>query len=337
MKKNGKLQRNIGTSFSDESTIYSGLPMPLSKENNTKTENTKLIIPKHSKQKLLLRNLTAIGAQSEFNISLKNNMVFFKSSEDYRKIIDNLTVDSEREIADIVTSLKHKSYSHQFNNANRIAKDNPYKNTILELLLNEGEAMHIGEHVYKIDPKSERVYVIDSKRSFDYIDLYNQNIANSRITPYNTNLDVIVEVEEPAMWCSASYAPPKQQTSYVWYSPSTGVTKHQSMAKYFTLGIYFKLFGEISANTSKSAYGSTPFEFVFDLGLGYIHWKERCGSMADFATITSGTKSGGSNPSTTFTTYQGSKGLTNFFFQFWTRDVFTNTYPYGTCVVRHNW
>jgi hypothetical protein len=323
MRKIEKVQESTSARLIRENSFDHTLPKPIGNGNNKPIIN-KPIIPRGLKKKLPLRNLTAIGAQSELNITRKNNLIYFKSSEDYRKLVDNLSYESETEVKALLSSLKHKSFINRNSSNSQTGMFNPYRSTILEYLLNENEAVQIGDHVYKIRSQDGLIDVITPGRSWDYTDLYSLN-SNPRIVTHPINLDIISLVEGDNLWCSASYAPPAQMTSPVW---NVGVSQHQSLAKYTTLGIYFKLYGEIS-NISRSS-----FEFIFNDGLGYIHWQERCGSMADYGTRTPGTHI---SNSLQYKTYEGSKGLTNYFFQFYTWSNQKNDFGYGWLCIRHNW
>jgi hypothetical protein len=201
-----------------------------------------------------------------------------------------------------------------------------------EAMLNTDKIIQIGDYIYRINPKKEQVFVLASKFNSEYLDLVNENIANTNIKVYSTGDNVLELVENNTASKSASLFCPEPGIGWKgdgadFYSAGTQRRAAVDFVKY---GIYFSLFARIWPSI-----GGNEFVFDFNGTLGYIHYKVRCGATVDYGVISSGNQN--QSAQQRYQSWQGSTNLTNLFFAFTPRYNSSSPALSRMVVIRQNW
>lgn len=268
----------------------------------------------------------------ELGISLSGNVLVFKTIEDYRRVVDNPT---EEVSGTVTTVIKKFSKFQSYLTSRRRAIESAFNDEYFESMLNSDQVVQIGEHLFRVNPKAKKVFVLPASKINEYKDLVAENVANKSISVYSTDedvLDLVAGASNQKMFgliCNeGGVGADAAQINF-----TIGNTNYQTLAAFNKYGIYFSLFAEVNPSA-----GSNQFLFEFNNGFGYIHWHARCGATADFGTTTAGNKN--SNAKQRYESYQGSKNLANFFFKYRILVNLSccNSFPVTESnVIRKNW
>lgn len=273
----------------------------------------------------------------EFNLTLSENRLVFKSIEDYKKAVDNPTEEIARKFKQALNNFTNfKSYLATKNE--KIVKstnDDGFNDTYFEAILNSDKIVQIGDYLYKINPLSQSVYVLSAKYISDYKDLVNENTNNSNIKIYSTGDNVLELVEtntaskNTALFCSeggiGGYA-----DGVDFVAGAGSGSSRRAAVDFNRYGIYFSLFARIWPSA-----GGNEFVFDFNGTLGYIHYHVRCGSTADYGVISGGNQN--QSAEQRYQSYQGSTNLNNMFFAFTPRYNSSSPALSRMVVIRANW
>lgn len=271
----------------------------------------------------------------EFNLNLVNNRLIFKTKSDYQKVVDN----PSKEISDKFTLCLNNysdfnSYSDFKKNKKITNKEDLFNDPYFESMLNADKIIQIGDFIYRINPKNEKVFVLSSKYENEYSDLVNENVDNENIKVYSTGDDVLDLVENNLAGKNVSLFCPEggvggDADGVDFTVPGTNRTSRAAV-DFNRYGIYFSLFARIWPSV-----GGSEFVFDFNGTLGYIHYKVRCGATADYGLITGGNQNQSSEQR--FQSYQGSTNFTNYFFAFTPRINSASPALSRMVVIRRNW
>ena len=296
-----------------------------------KESKTALNQAETSQTNIVAENILA----KELNMSLENNHLVFKTTADYQKIVDNPT----KEISDKLTlAINHyvdfKSYA-EYKTENKISNEvDLFNDPYFESMLNVDKIIQIGDYLYRVNPKTEKVYVLSIKFNAEYQDLVNENISNTNIKVYSTSDNVLELVENniasksTALFCSEGGIGWKADLAK--FSSGTGVNNVEALAAFNKYGIYYSLFATI-----KPSVGSSQFKFNFNGSVGYIHYHVRCGATVDYATISTGNANASAEQR--YQSWQGSTNLNNLFFGFTVQDNTTTALLSRMVVIRQYW
>ena len=266
----------------------------------------------------------------ELGISLAGNVLVFKTIEDYRRVVDNPTEEVSRTVRAVIKKFsKFQSYL----TSRRSAIEPAFNDEYFESMLNSDQVVQIGEHLFRVNPKTKKVFVLPASKINEYKDLVAENVSNKSISVYSTDEDVLDLVTGNAsnqkmfgLICSeGGVGADAAKTNF-----KIGNTNHETLAAFNKYGIYYSLFAEVYPST-----GSNQFLFEFTNGFGYIHWHARCGLTADYGTTSAGYNMG--NSKQRYQSYQGSKNLANFFFGYRILKKSNSTPLTGMNVIRKNW
>ena len=272
----------------------------------------------------------------EFNLTLFENRLVFKSVDDYKKVIDNPTEETIKKFKFAVNNFSNfKSYHELKNELNIKNSDDLFNDPYFEAILNTDKAIQIGDYIYRINPKKEQVYVLASKFNSEYLDLVNENIANTNIKVYSTGDNVLELVESnlsskgTAIFCPEGGVGGDADGEYFYAGVGAG-TQRRATVDFIRYGVYFSLFARIYPSA-----GGNEFVFDFNGTLGYIHYKVRCGNTVDYGLISSGNQN--QSAEQRFQSYQGSTNFTNYFFAFTPRYNSSSPALSRMVVIRRNW
>lgn len=228
-----------------------------------------------------------------FNLSKRGNLLIFKSVEDYEKIIDNPTDSLMQQVLQAIYSLKFNSISDYLIDTTNHLKDPAKFKSLLTIdtlfsddyfksLLNKDLCVQIGKNIFRINPLSEKVFILPDSCINSYNDLINENTNNKDILTFSTEDEVLDLVENDSLQntrkkkkCKDPYANKGKDASFL-----TDGTGKLAIARYRKFGIFFHLYADIEQ------IGTWPGPYEFVLGPGYpdsmwVKFDVRCKSSAN--------------------------------------------------------
>jgi len=205
-------------------------------------------------------------------------------------------------------------------------------NEFLSSILNEDGIEIIGDHYYKVNLGSERVFVLSDDFANEIEDLKKEKTTNENLLVFSTNDDVLYLIDEGSkgtlngrteLFCRKSGAGEDKDNSFV-VEPVYGDYRQDNKVVYQKAGIYFSL----QAKT-KMQYKSLTGLWV-DAGVTnnqvlnyYVKFEPKCRSISEH----SGTRSD-DGPSNAFNyrPYESARGLHKYRYEadfsgqgFWSR------------------
>lgn len=246
---------------------------------------------KNSKSEKLKEIITPESAA--FNLSKRGDLLVFKSIEDYEKIIDNPTDSLMEQVLQAIHSLKFNSISDYLidstNNLKDPAKfkslltiDTLFSDDYFKSLLNTDLCIQIGKNIFRINPLSEKVFILPDSCINSYTDLINEKTINKDILTFSTEDEVLDLVENDSQQntrkkkkCKDPYANKGHNASFL-----TDGTGKLAIARYRKFGIFFHLYADIDQ------IGTWPGPYEFVLGPGYpdsmwVKFDVRCKSSSN--------------------------------------------------------
>mgnify|MGYP001210707353 CR=1 FL=1 len=195
-------------------------------------------------------------------------------------------------------------------------------------LLNDKLSIWIEDHIYRVNPVEEKVYVIEAVKYADkYDELVAQNTSDLDVKVYAAELNVLDIVrdggEPQAIGCGQSAIGGREDGRFFTFQPPYD---KYAYSKYQRYGIYFHLFTRIEGVQQNNP---PPYRFnytgsIWD-GAPHIYYHPRCGGYTDYSTISTGTVTSGYQQ---FNSFQGSTALNEVYFYV---HIEKNTSPYALC------
>ena len=134
-----------------------------------------------------------------FNVSVKKDLLVFKTTDDYREIVDNSSQEEMIKFTENVKSMNDFSSYHEYfsaKNPTLLSEPSVIHNDFLQTILNKDAAVQIGNYIYKIDKAKEKVFVIHSSHANEYNDIVRGNTGNPNILEFSTSDDVLNLIEQ---------------------------------------------------------------------------------------------------------------------------------------------
>ena len=269
------------------------------------------------------------SASSGFNVSVKNNLLVFKTTEDYRNVVDNSSPEQMvKFMSEVKAMTNFTSYDKQYfsKNPSLLSDSTLINSDFLKTILNKDAAVQIGNYIYKIDIANEKVFALHASHEDQYVDVVNGNTSNSNVQSFSTNdnvLDLIEEsgqkkTESTMLFCKedgiGSYA---ETTNYI-YVDNDGEIRLKGDLAYRRFGIYFHLFAEgFIVDRLTNIMTSINMKIEVDYNSWYYH--VRCGKTV--GPYTPGPFSGAGHYK--YDSYEGSSSLNKVF----VRTRYTATVP----------
>lgn len=172
---------------------------------------------------------------TEAGMSTDGKMLIFKSIQDYENAIENKADLNYQQLLDNANSLNFNNYLSSHSNSDVENKMDDF----FGQLLNEDGAIQIGNHIFKIDLNSEKVYSLNiNNRNSSYKDLLKGNSSNKDISVFSTGDDVIDLLENGSIEKSCGgIGGDDYVTSVVDFGNNV---RCQGMVSHFRAGIYFR-------------------------------------------------------------------------------------------------
>lgn len=263
------------------------------------------------------------STSSEFNISSDGKMLIFKTTDGYKKVVNDPTEEIKSKFLKEVANFKHTTYSELLSMSKSSENDDLLGDDDLAQILNEDWIVQIGDYLYRVNKPTESVYVLPASKVSEYQDLVNENVANKNIRKFSTEDDVIELVESGAegqkSLCFQSYA--NQRNEFISATLPLGYGMQliiDMRSKYFAAGIFFNLksftstFAQgLSWNDVSSDYPQYVYQnYALYLKMtGRRRYKVRCGTDTGYYTWS---KEGSGSAGVVLQSYQGSKGLNKY-------------------------
>lgn len=193
---------------------------------------------------------SALISQNNYNMTVRNDVLTFASISDYKKVIGGLNKEQKIEFL---------SYLNSNVNFSSLAKNKDselFKNLsddFIEFLVNKDGYINIGNHVYKLDPSSKVVAVVESSKFNAEIktQLDSKTYTSSDVRVYSMLDDVLglVESNTPPsnsrLFCGESGAGEDEKSQHIdLNSPNGGGNCGwvDCWVAYKKFGIYFHLY-----------------------------------------------------------------------------------------------
>jgi hypothetical protein len=263
---------------------------------------------------------------NEFNVTVADNRLAFKTIEDYERVVNNPTEELRAAFMKAADGLSgFTSYGESLRSRGEEVAS-LIEDEYFASIVNADLAVQIGEHIFRVNPPAEKVYVLPAANASQYQDLVSENIANKSIRVFSTGDSVLEVLKSPtpsAVFCNQSGIGGKHATLMF-----SGGGK-MAAANFNRYGIYFSLSAIIVP------VSSLPLNYLFDFSApGNIHYRIRCGGTVDYKITTPGYWTGISQR---YQSYQGSRNLNELFFGFRVKYKSTGTPLSGYVVIRQNW
>ena len=170
-------------------------------------------------------------------------MLIFKTTDDYKKVVNNPTEEIKSKFLKEVANFKHTTYSELLSKSKSSENDDLLGDDDLAQILNEDWIVQIGDYLYRVNKPTELVYVLPASNVSEYQDLVNENVANKNIRKFSTEDDVIELAESGAegqkSLCFQSYA--NQRNEFISATLPLGYGMQviiDMRSKYFAAGIF---------------------------------------------------------------------------------------------------
>jgi hypothetical protein len=92
-----------------------------------------------------------------FNVTAKNGLLIFKTTDDYRNVVDNSSPEQMLKFVNEVKGMKNFTPYSESMRSDATNKDLP---PFLQAILNKDAAVQIGNYIYKIDMGKEKVFAL---------------------------------------------------------------------------------------------------------------------------------------------------------------------------------
>ena len=216
-----------------------------------------------------------VKTNSEFNISSDGRMLIFKTTADYKKVVNDPTAEIKSKFLKDLNKLKYTSYSDLLSMSKSSENDNLLGDDDLAQILNEDWIVQIGDYLYRVNKLTESVYVLPVVNISEYQDLVNENKSNKHIRKFSTEDDVVELAESGAegqkgLFCGEDGVGSRSEDAVHGseIGKNTGVKSKLRHSKY---GIYFTIVME-----SYSNWALSQFKFEFPEDPNQRRFKRRC-------------------------------------------------------------
>lgn len=215
------------------------------------------------------------STSSEFNLSSDGKMLIFKTTDDYKKVVNDPTEEIKSKFLKELANLKYTSYAKSSSPNKSSFSDDLLGDDDLAQILNEDWIVQIGDYLYRVNKPTESVYVLPTSNISEYQDLVNENKANKNIRKFSTEDDVVELAEsgdegQKGLFCGEDGVGSRSSSVNHGSAPNTntGVT---STLRHSKFGIYFTIVME-----SYSNWALSQFKFEFPSNSDQRRFKRRC-------------------------------------------------------------
>ena len=186
--------------------------------------------------------IDVVSPDSNSGVTVRNNLLVFKTSDDYCNLVDNASSEQMFNFVNEVKSMKNFTSYYEnailFSKVPSVLSDSNFINDeFLQTILNKDGAVQIGNYIYKIDVNNEKVFVLNAENASQYSDVVEGDTSNTNVRAFSVNDEVISLVEN------------KNRTR------EGGIGSYSSSAKLIIINLYREVRGFKYLNIAFSRYG----------------------------------------------------------------------------------
>lgn len=220
------------------------------------------------------RSTLADDPLRKISVSVKNNRLVFATRADYERAVNESSPDVSGSIFERLQGLAgFTSLAATANAMQRTAVGGPTPSLItdahLRAILNPDLVLQIGDSILKVDPASEKVYVLPAAHEAEYADLVAERTSNPNIRQFSTNddvLDLLAPDQAPQRCEELGLEKEKVSTGGITF----GADSMEGEVKYTALGFYYSLAAMITIPGRNSNARAT-------VDLAPVYYHVRCG------------------------------------------------------------
>ena len=268
------------------------------------------------------------------NVSVKNDLLVFKTTDDYREIVDNSSQEEKIKFTENVKSMNAFSSYYEYYSAKNpsvLSDASAIEVDFLQTILNKDAAVQIGDYIYKINKAQEKVFALHVSYSNEYNDVVSGNTSNPNILEFSTSDDVLDLIEQQGgikainLLCSESGIGSRHEDEEV---EENGVVVSYAYAHYTRAGIHFSLYAQIDPVPSNTFTYSFEFTGGVDANAGQVYYHVRCKNTVDYQISSVGYHR--TNTKQEYGSYEGTRSLNKVYFYYRVKKVSTGQYltPY---------
>lgn len=215
--------------------------------------------PLQSSQEPLNKERAAVPTTTnEYNASVIEGRLAFKTKEDYESLVTDPTPEKEAAFINWVDNLPDFVSHYRHHIDNRIS--DPIRDDFFGSILNQDDIVQIGGHIFKVDMGKEKVFALGVVFESQLQYLLQENITNLKIKTFSTQEDVLeaIQLERWSIFCTEPYLP-LQQHSKPFHATNVE-------ANHLVAGIYFSLVSFIPTGSVN----------IYNFDASFVYYKIRC-------------------------------------------------------------
>jgi len=251
-------------------------------------------------------------------VSVKGDRLVFSSIADYKRTVDEPSDETKEQFARTVAALGFTSFAQRQNPSLTLQTNSGELSSIVQdeyfaSILNPDLVVQIGEHIFRVNPTTERVYALPVANEEEFADLIAENTLNSHLQSFSTEDNVLELIQAKTPGTSLRFCTQSGIGGLGQSTPLAPLSEHTVSADFIRYGLFFTLQATVSHWTSSGF----PYYFEFTGGvaanLGAVYYHVRCGSTANYVIKTPGSWK---LTYQKFQSYQGSTNLNEVYFMF---------------------
>lgn len=293
------------------------------------------------------------NTQNEYKVSASNNLLAFKTVEDYKAIADNPSAEAKIKFTNYASNMNGFTPMSKLTATETRGTDHEdIESDFLKGILNKDAAVQIGDYIYKISVKKEKVFVLHKSDISNYKDVVAGNTNNAKVRSFSINDEVLTLTGNKSTLrgsgnsegtmnypddggtggggggsggttCETGIS---NQYDGKVISENGQATNITTVAHYYRYGIYFTLFARILDVPPTNS----PYVFDFTGGIpasaGYVYYAKRkeCNTPVSYPRVDPGRFI--NNTTQEYQSYDGSKTLNEVYFFYRVKNKNTSQY-----------
>ena len=253
-------------------------------------------------------------ASNKFHVKVIQNRLAFTTIADYEKVVNQPSDDLKKSFLKTVNTLQgFISFGDKQNPSLTLKKNKDSLKYLINdryftSILNPDLSVQMGDYILRVNPTTEKVYVLPAANADQYKDLIAENIKNKLIQVFSTGEDVLEILKgkkRRLSFCNESGIGGKHNGMYL--NDNSGILATLEFHRY---GFYYSLFALLSPmNSSGNTY---TFNFTGGLNTGLVYYHVKCGgTVGPYQVTTNGTWLLSTRR---YQSYQGSTNLNELYF-----------------------
>jgi hypothetical protein len=229
------------------------------------------------------RSMPVDNSLQKISVSVKNNRLVFTTRADYERAVNESKPEVRGRVFERLKTLNgFTSLAATSGATERTAGGRPNPSALItddgfRSLLNPDLVVQIGDHIVKVNPATEKVYVLPAAHEAEYADLVAERTSNPNIRQFSTNDNVLdLLASGQAQRCGELGLEKEKVTTG---EIELGNYSMKGTVAYAAYGVYFSLAAGIVITTRE-----TDADATVDLAPVYYH--VRCGGTVGPYSVT---------------------------------------------------